>query len=108
MKKLTALLIALVMLSGMAGALAETLHIGFYADNVDSYYAAITDVLKALAEADVDVDWVIDVTTGTGSAAEQLNAVQNFITSGSDREITINICCCAHPGNVFQKYRNPW
>ncbi len=84
MKKLTALLIALVMLSGMAGALAETLHIGFYADNVDSYYAAITDVLKALAEADVDVDWVIDVTTGTGSAAEQLNAVQNFITSGYD------------------------
>ncbi len=82
MKKLAALLLAAVMLSGVAGALAETKLIGFYADNVDSYYAATTEVLKALAAADPDVDWQIDVTTGTGSAAEQLNAVQNFITSG--------------------------
>ena len=84
MKKLLSLVIALAMVCGMAAAVAETKNIGFYADNVDSYYAATTDVLKALAEADKDVDWKIDVVTGTGSAAEQLNAVQNFITSGYD------------------------
>jgi len=84
MKKLFALITALVMVSGMAAAIAETKNIGFYADNVDSYYAATTDVLKALAEADPDIDWTIDVVTGTGSAAEQLNAVQNFITTGYD------------------------
>lgn len=86
MKKLAVLLMALVMVFGCVGANAEPepKSIGFYADNVDSYYAAETDVLKALAEADPEIDWTIDVVTGTGSAAEQLNAVQNFITAGYD------------------------
>ena len=85
MKKLAVLLMALVMVFAAVGAqAADQKHIGFYADNVDSYYAAETDVLKALAAADPDIDWVIDVVTGTGSAAEQLNAVQNFITAQYD------------------------
>ena len=86
MKKLSVLLMVVIMLFAFTGAHAapEPKTIGFYADNVDSYYAAITDVLKALAEKDPDVDWTIDVITGTGSAAEQLNAVQNFVTTGYD------------------------
>ena len=87
MRKLFALLLALVMVVGVASFAAaepEKKTIGFYADNVDSYYVAISDVLKALAKADPEVNWEINVVTGTGSAAEQLNAVQNFIQSGYD------------------------
>ena len=85
MRKLTALLVALIMVLGMAAAVAETKVIGVYADNVDSYYKAITDVFIALAKADPETaDWEVQVVTGTGSAAEQLNAVQNFVTSGYD------------------------
>jgi len=87
MKKLIALSLALMMVLGLvsiAGASPEKKTVGFYADNVDSYYVAISDVLKALAEADPEVDWEINVVTGTGSAAEQLNAVQNFIQTGYD------------------------
>lgn len=86
MKKLLVLCLALAMALACIGVSAapEPKTIGFYADNVDSYYAAETDLLKALAERDPEVDWTIDVVTGTGSAAEQLNAVQNFITAGYD------------------------
>ena len=84
MKKLAVLILALALALCSVGALAETKTIGFYADNVDSYYAAETDVLKALAEADPDVDWDIQVVTGTGSAAEQIAAVQNFVEAGKD------------------------
>lgn len=85
MKKLVVLLMVLAMVLGCASAEApEPKTIAFYADNVDSYYAAVSDVLKALAEADPEVDWTIDVKTGTGSAAEQLNAVQDFVTAGYD------------------------
>lgn len=86
MKKLAVLLLALVMVLGAFSALAEPEKkvIGFYADNVDSYYAAESDILKKLADRDPEVNWEIDVVTGTGSAAEQLNAVQNFVTAGYD------------------------
>lgn len=85
MKKLVVLMLALVMALSVS-AFAEPKHktIGFYADNVDSYYAFETDVLIALSERDPEVNWTIDVKTGTGSAAEQLNAVQDFISAGVD------------------------
>ena len=71
MKKLAVLLLALVMVLSAFSALAEPEKkvIGFYADNVDSYYAAESDILKKLADRDPEVNWEIDVVTGTGSAA---------------------------------------
>ena len=85
MKKLVVLVMVLALALTLVSAHAvEQKRIGFYADNVDSYYAAETEVLKALADRDEEVDWVIDVVTGTGSAAEQIAAVENFITAGYD------------------------
>jgi ABC-type sugar transport system substrate-binding protein len=87
MKKILVVLITLILIAGCAFGCApksDKKVIGFYADNVDSYYKAISDTLIALAEQDKEVDWEVTVVTGTGAASEQLDAVQNFITAKVD------------------------
>jgi ABC-type sugar transport system substrate-binding protein len=66
-----------------------TLDIGFYADGADSYYQAIDDVLVALADQDPECDWTVNYKVGQNTAAEQLQAVEDFITSGYDVIIVI-------------------
>ncbi len=65
------------------------LDIGFYADGADSYYQAINDVLVGLADQDAECDWTVNYKVGQNTAAEQLQAVEDFITSGYDVIIVI-------------------
>ncbi len=66
-----------------------TLDIGFYADGADSYYQAINDVLVGLADQDPECDWTVNYKVGQNTAPEQLQAVEDFITSGYDVIIVI-------------------
>lgn len=77
--------------SASASASAEVikLDIGFYADGADSYYQAINDVLVGLADQDPETDWTVDYKVGQNTAAEQLQAVEDFITSGYDVIVVI-------------------
>jgi len=62
----------------------QTLNIGFYADGADSYYQVMVDTMKACADLDPECDWKVDYKVGQNTAAEQLQAVEDFITSGYD------------------------
>ncbi|MGI6112703.1 MAG: sugar ABC transporter substrate-binding protein [Mahellales bacterium] len=63
--------------------------IGFYMDASDDYYKIMGDTLKALADADPECDWDVNIVVGQSTAAEQLNAVNDFIVSGYDAIIVI-------------------
>ena len=66
-----------------------TLKIGMYADGADSYYQAIKDTLQACADADPTCKWTVDYKVGQNTAAEQLAAVENFITAKYDAMVVI-------------------
>jgi len=68
---------------------AQKLSIGFYADGADSYYQVMVDTMKACADLDPECDWTIDYKVGQNTAAEQLQAVEDFITSGYDAIVVI-------------------
>lgn len=67
----------------------QTLDIGFYADGADSYYQVMVDTMKAAAEEDPETEWNIDYKVGQNTAAEQLQAVEDFITAGYDAIVVI-------------------
>lgn len=63
--------------------------IGFYMDASDDYYKIIGETLTTLADMDPECDWNINIVVGQSTAAEQLNAVNDFIVSGYDAIIVI-------------------
>ncbi len=65
------------------------LDIGMYADGADSYYQAIHDVLQACADEDPTCDWTVNYKVGQNTAAEQLQAVEDFITAKYDAIVVI-------------------
>jgi ABC-type sugar transport system substrate-binding protein len=75
--------------SAAAAGATTTLKIGMYADGADSYYQAIKDTLQACADADSSCKWTIDYKVGQNTAAEQLSAVENFITAKYDAIVVI-------------------
>ena len=66
-----------------------TLDIGMYADGADSYYQVLHDTLQACADADPTCDWTVNYKVGQNTAAEQLQAVEDFITAGYDAIVVI-------------------
>ena len=66
-----------------------TLKIGMYADGADSYYQVLHDTMQACADADATTKWTIDYKVGQNTAAEQLQAVENFITAKYDAIVVI-------------------
>jgi ABC-type sugar transport system substrate-binding protein len=66
-----------------------TLDIGMYADGADSYYQVLHDTLQACADEDPTCDWTVNYKVGQNTAAEQLQAVEDFITSGYDAIVVI-------------------
>jgi ABC-type sugar transport system substrate-binding protein len=60
-----------------------------YADGADSYYQAIKDTLVACAAIDPTTKWTVDYKVGQNTAAEQLTAVQDFITAKYDAMVVI-------------------
>jgi ABC-type sugar transport system substrate-binding protein len=75
--------------SSAAGAKTTTLKIGMYADGADSYYQVLHDTMQACADADPSCKWTIDYKVGQNTAAEQLQAVENFITAKYDAIVVI-------------------
>jgi len=67
----------------------EKKSIGFYMDAADDYYKVAGNTLIALADLDPEVDWEVNIVVGQSTAAEQLNAVDDFIISGYDAIIVI-------------------
>jgi ABC-type sugar transport system substrate-binding protein len=67
----------------------QTLKIGYYADAADSYYQVEVDTLIACAEADPECDWDVTYKVGQSTAAEQLQAVEDFIIAGYDAIVVI-------------------
>jgi ABC-type sugar transport system substrate-binding protein len=65
-------------------ATVEKKSIGFYSDAADDYYKVLVETFTTLAEQDPEVDWEVTSVVGASTAAEQLAAVENFITSGMD------------------------
>jgi ABC-type sugar transport system substrate-binding protein len=72
-----------------AAAKTTTLKIGMYADGADSYYQAIKDTLVACAAEDPTCKWTVDYKVGQNTAAEQLQAVEDFITAKYDAMVVI-------------------
>ena len=75
--------------SAAPAAKTTTLKIGMYADGADSYYQAIKDTLVACAAEDTTTKWTVDYKVGQNTAAEQLTAVQDFITAKYDAMVVI-------------------
>ncbi len=75
--------------SGTASGEVLKLHIGMYADGADSYYQVLHDTMQACANADSSCEWTIDYKVGQNTAAEQLAAVENFITAKYDAIVVI-------------------
>jgi len=75
--------------SAAASAPVTTLHIGMYADGADSYYQVIHDTLQACANDDPTCKWTVDYKVGQNTAAEQLQAVEDFITAKYDAIVCI-------------------
>ncbi len=65
------------------------LSIGMYADGADSYYQVLHDTLQACADADPDCSWKVDYKVGQNTAAEQIQAVEDFITAKYDAIVII-------------------
>jgi len=66
-----------------------TLNIGYYADAADSYYQVEMDTFKACADADPECKWNVNMKVGQSTAAEQLQAVEDFIMAGYDAIVVI-------------------
>lgn len=66
-----------------------TLSIGMYADGADSYYQVLHDTLQAAADADPSTKWTVDYKVGQNTAAEQIQAVEDFITAKYDAIVVI-------------------
>ncbi len=66
-----------------------TLNIGMYADGADSYYQVLHDTLQACADADPECKWQVDYKVGQNTAAEQIQAVEDFITAKYDAIVVI-------------------
>jgi ABC-type sugar transport system substrate-binding protein len=75
--------------SESASAEVLTLDIGMYADGADSYYQVMHDTLQACADEDPTCDWTVNYKVGQNTAAEQLQAVEDFITAGYDAIVVI-------------------
>lgn len=75
--------------TGTASGQVLTLHIGMYADGADSYYQVLHDAMQACANDDPTCQWTIDYKVGQNTAAEQLQAVENFITAKYDAMVVI-------------------
>jgi ABC-type sugar transport system substrate-binding protein len=58
--------------------------IGFYSDAADDYYKVLVDTFTELSKADPECDWDVQGVVGASTAAEQLKAVEDFITAGCD------------------------
>jgi ABC-type sugar transport system substrate-binding protein len=58
--------------------------VGFYSDASDDYYKVLVDTFTELSKADPECDWDVVPVVGTSTAADQLKAVEDFITSGCD------------------------
>ena len=67
----------------------QTLDIGFYADAADTYYQVMVDTFQACADADPECDWTVNFKVGQSTAAEQLQAVEDFITTKYDAVVII-------------------
>ena len=65
------------------------LDIGMYADGADSYYQVLHDTLQACADEDPQCEWTVSYKVGQNTAAEQLQAVEDFITAGYDAIVVI-------------------
>jgi ABC-type sugar transport system substrate-binding protein len=66
-----------------------TLNIGMYADGADSYYQVLHDTLQACADADPACAWKVDYKVGQNTPAEQIQAVEDFITAKYDALVVI-------------------
>jgi len=75
--------------SESASAEVMKLDIGMYADGADSYYQVMYETLQACADADPTCDWTVNYKVGQNTAPEQLQAVEDFITSGYDAIVVI-------------------
>ncbi len=62
----------------------ETKKIGFYSDAADDYYKVLVETFTKLGELDPECNWEVTSVVGASTAAEQLAAVENFITAGMD------------------------
>jgi ABC-type sugar transport system substrate-binding protein len=65
-------------------AAVEKKTIGFYSDAADDYYKVLVETFTELSKADPECDWEVTSVVGASTAAEQLAAVENFITAGCD------------------------
>ncbi|MEG0257699.1 MAG: sugar ABC transporter substrate-binding protein [Christensenella sp.] len=64
--------------------------IGYYKDAADDYYKAGYEVFQALIAADPETaGWKIIDKVGEGTAAEQISAVEDFITTGVDAIVIV-------------------
>jgi len=66
-----------------------TLDIGFYADAADSYYQVMVDTFEACAAVDPECDWTVNYKVGQNTAAEQLQAFEDFVVSEYDAIVVI-------------------
>lgn len=68
----------------------QKLTIGYYKDAADDYYKAGYEVFQALAAQDPETaGWTIIDKVGEGTAAEQIAAVEDFITTGVDAIVVV-------------------
>lgn len=66
------------------GDATEVKKIGFYSDASDDYYKVLVETFTKLGELDPECNWEVTSVVGASTAAEQLAAVENFITAGMD------------------------
>lgn len=85
MKRVALFLVCLAVL-GAVSVSAQSKVVGYYMDASDDYYKAGFMVFKALA---VKEGWEVRDVVGQGTAPEQLDAVQNFITQKVDALVVV-------------------
>jgi len=68
---------------------AQKKSIGVYSDAADDYYKVLVETFTELSKQDPDCDWEVTSVVGASTAAEQLAAVENFITSKMDAIVVI-------------------
>ena len=103
--KRIALFMGVLALFGVMSLSAQKKVIGYYMDASDDYYKAGFQVFKVLAGRS---GWDVRDVVGQGTAPEQLDAVQNFITQGVDAivcvqnspETTSECLKLAHDANI--------
>jgi ABC-type sugar transport system substrate-binding protein len=83
---LTVVFLPQVMAKGQSDGSGATKIIGYYMDAADDYYKAGFEVWKVLADRE---GWRIYDVVGQGTAPEQFNNVQNFITQKVDAIVIV-------------------